>query len=74
MEMNSEAEEMMWHAMAKDLNFLEMWQGSQNLRVTLKESHSQTKHITAVRYISDTEEIIEASLSNFPYDGAAAHK
>jgi len=30
--------------------------------------------MTAVGYISDTEEIIKASWSNFQYDGAAAFK
>ena len=47
--------------MAKVHYFLEMWQGSQNLRSTEKESHAQNKLMTAVGYISDTEEIIKAS-------------
>ena len=37
-EMNKEAEERKLHTMAKVHIFLEMWQGSQNLCVTQKES------------------------------------
>jgi len=55
-------------------DFLEMWQGSQNLHATQNESHAQTKQMTAVGYISDTEEIIKASWSNCQHDGAAAFK
>jgi len=52
----------------------EMWQGSQNLRATQKESCAQNEQTTAVRYISDTEEIIKACWSNFQHDGEAAFK
>jgi hypothetical protein len=46
---------------------LEMWQGSQNLCPTQKESSIQNKQMTAAGYISDTEEIIRAScISNNP--------
>jgi len=51
-----------------------MWQGSQNLCATQKESHAQNKQMTAVGYISDTEEIIKASWSVFQHDGAAPFK
>jgi len=51
-----------------------MWQGSQNLRATQKESHALTKQMTAVGYISDTEEIIKALWSLFHHAGAAAYK
>jgi hypothetical protein len=74
MEMKREAEEKKLHRMAKVHDFLEMWQGSQTLRATQKESRAQNKQITAVGYISDTEEIVKASWSNFPHDGAAAFK
>jgi hypothetical protein len=60
--------------MAKVHDFLEMWQGSQNLHATQKESRAQNKQMTAVGYISDTEEIVKASLSLFPHDRAAAFK
>jgi hypothetical protein len=71
-EMKKEAEERKLHRMAKVHDFLEMWQGSQNLRATKKESHAQNKQMTAMGYISDTEEIVKASLSLFQHDGAAA--
>ena len=48
------------HRMAKLHDCLEMWQGSQNLRATHKESHGQNEQMTAVGYISDTEEIVKA--------------
>jgi len=71
-EMKKEAEEMKLHRMAKVHDFLEIWQGSQNLRATQKVSRTQTKQLTAVGYISDTEEIVKASWSLFQHDGAAA--
>jgi len=73
-EMNKEAEERKLHRMAKVHGFLEMWHGSQNLRATQKESHTQNKQITAVGYISDTEEIVKSSWSLFQHDGVAAFK
>jgi hypothetical protein len=60
--------------MAKVYDFLEMCLGSQNLRATQKESRAQNKRMTAVGYISDTEETIIASQSNYQHDGAAAFK
>jgi hypothetical protein len=60
--------------MAKVEDFLEMWQGSQNLRATLKDSCAQNKQMTAIEYILDTEDNVNASLSNFQHDGAAAFK
>jgi len=73
-EMKKEAEERTMHRMAKVHDFLEMWQGSQNLRATQKESHAQNKQMTTIGYISDTEEIVKASWSLFQHDGAAAFK
>jgi len=72
MEMKTEAEERKLHRMAKVRNFVEMWQGSQNLRATQKESRAENEQMTAVQYISDIEEIIKASWSIFTHDGAAA--
>ena len=71
-EMKRTAEESTLHRMAKVHDFLEIWQGSQNLSATQKESHAQNKHMPAVGYISDTEQIVKASWSLFPHDGAAA--
>ena len=59
------------HRMAKVHNFLEMWQGCQNLRSTQKESRAQNKQITAVGYILATEELVKSSCLLF-HDGAAA--
>ena len=73
-EMKQEAEERKLHRMSKVYNFLEMWQGSQNLGATQKESRARNKQMTAVGYISDTEEIIKASWSIFQHDGASAFK
>jgi len=58
--------------MAKVDNFLEMSQGRQNLRATQKESRTDNKQLTAIGYISDTEETVKASWSLFQHDGAAA--
>ena len=74
LEMKKEAEERKLHRMAKVHDFLEMWQGSQNLRATQKESRAQNKQMTTVGFISDTEEIVKASWSLFQHDGAAAFK
>jgi len=71
MEIKREAEEKKLHGMAKVHNLLEMWQGSQNLRATQKESHAQNKQMTAIGYISYTKEIVKASWSDFQHDGAA---
>jgi len=73
-EMKKEVEERKLHRMAKVHDFLEMWQGSQNLRATQKESRAQNTQMTAVGYISDTEEIVKSSWSLFQHDGAAAFK
>ena len=58
--------------MAKVHDFVEMWQGSQNLRATQRESRAENKQMTSLGYISDTEESFKASWSHFQHDGAAA--
>jgi len=73
-EMKKEAEERTLHRMAKFHDFLEMWQGSQNLRATQKESRAQNQQKTAVGYNLDTDEIVKASWLLFQDDGAAAFK
>jgi hypothetical protein len=72
--MKKEAEERKLHRMAKVHDFLEMWQGSQNLCATQKESRTHNKQMTAVEYILDTKEIVKSSWSLFQHDGAAASK
>jgi len=71
-EKKKEAEETQSHRMAKVHNFLEMWQGNQNLRATQKESRAQNKQMTAVGYISATEEMLKALWSLFQHGRAAA--
>jgi hypothetical protein len=73
-EMKKQAEERTLHTIAKVYDFLEMWQGSQNLCGTQKESRTQNKQMTTVGYISDPEEIVKASWSLLQHDGAAAFK
>jgi len=72
--MKKEAEERKLHRMAKVHDILEIRQGSGNLRGTQKESRAQNKQMTAVGYISDTEESVKASWSLIQHDGAAAFK
>jgi len=72
--MKKEADERTLHRMGKVHDFLEMWQGSQNLRATQKESCAQNKQMSTMGYISDTKEIVKASWSLFQHDGAATFK
>jgi len=51
MEMKREAEEKTLHRMAKVHELLGMWQGSQTLRSTQKESRDQNRQMTAVGYM-----------------------
>jgi len=74
MEMKREAVQKKLHPMPKVHNLLEMWPGSEILRATQKESRAQNEPLAAVGYISDTEEIVKASWSDFQHDGAAAFK
>ena len=72
--MKKKAQEWKLHRMANVHDFLEMWQVSQNLHATQNKSRTQNQLMTAVGYISDTEEIINASWSPFQHDGEAAFK
>jgi len=74
MEIKRVAEERKLHRMAKVHNFLEMWQCSQNLHPTWKESWTQSTQTTAVGYISDTESMFQASWSNIEHDGASEYQ
>jgi len=73
-EMKTEAEEMILHRLANGHYFLEMWHSSQNLCATKKESRPKNMQMTAVEYISDTDEIVKASWSCFQHAGASAFK
>jgi len=74
LELKGDAEEKKLHRMAKVHDFLEMWQGSQTLSTTERESRGQNKQMTDVGYILDTEDCVKASWSIFQHDGAAAFK
>jgi hypothetical protein len=73
-EMKREVEKRSWHRRANVHDFFEMWQASQNLRVTQNESRARNTQLTAVGHISDTEEIVKSSWSLFLHDDAAAFK
>ena len=73
-EIKKQVEERTFPRMAKVHNFLEMWQGSQNPPATQKESQGRNRQKTAVRYISDTEQIVKASWTLFQHDGGATFK
>jgi hypothetical protein len=74
MEMKREVEQKKLHRMAKIHDIWKIWQGSQNLRATQKQSHAQNNIMTAIGYISDTKEIVNTSWSLFQHDGVAAFK
>jgi hypothetical protein len=74
LELKKEAEERTLHRMAKVHDFLEMWQGSQNLHATQMESRTQNKQMSAIGYLSDTEDVVIASLPLFQHDRSAAFK
>jgi len=74
LELKREAEETKLRRMAKIHTILEMWQGSQNLHTTQKESCARNKRMTAIGYISDTEERVKASWSIFQHDVPAGFK
>jgi hypothetical protein len=73
-EMKTSVEERKLHRMAKVHNFLKMWQGSQNPRAMQNESCAQNKQMTAVGYISDTEEIVTSFWPLFEHYGVAGFK
>jgi hypothetical protein len=73
-EIKKEAEQKKPQRTAKVHDFLEMWLGSENLHSTQKAMHTQNPQMTAMGYISDTEETVESCESAFEYDGAAAFR
>jgi len=70
-QMKKEADCRRMRRMAKVHNFLEMWQGSQNLDANQKESRAHYNQMTALESILDTEEIVKTPSSLFPNDGAS---
>jgi hypothetical protein len=73
-EIKKAAEETKLHRMASTHDFLEMWQGSEKLRATQKAAKAQNKQMTAMGYISDSEEVESSSWASFAHDGLAAFK
>jgi hypothetical protein len=73
-EMKKEAQNRKLPRMAKVHDFLEMWQGSQNICGVQRGSCTQNKKRITGEYILDTEEILEASWSLFLHNSAAAFK
>jgi hypothetical protein len=73
-EIKHDAEESKLYRMAMVHYFLKMWQGRENLWATQKASPAQIKQMTAMGYISDTEETVKASWSAFKHDGVATFK
>jgi hypothetical protein len=72
LELKKVVEEWKLHRMTKVHNFLEMWQGSQNLCTIQKESCTQIKQMIPVGHISDMKEIVRVSWSLFQHDNVAA--
>jgi len=60
--------------MGKVCDILEMWQSRQNPPATPRESLVHIKQMTAIKYISDTEQIVKASWSLVQHDGVAGFK
>jgi hypothetical protein len=59
LEFKNEEEQRKLHPMANIYNFLQMWQGSQSLGATQKESRSQKTPRTDIGYILHAEDIIK---------------
>jgi 5'-deoxynucleotidase YfbR-like HD superfamily hydrolase len=71
-EIKKQLEERKLQRMAMVHDMLEMWQGSQNLSATKGECHAQYKQMTAIGYISDMEQLVNASWSLLQHDWVAA--
>jgi hypothetical protein len=74
LELKTEEEEKKFQRTAIVHNILEMWQVSQILCPTQKESCAQNQQISATGYNANIKEIIKASWSNFQFRGVAAFK
>jgi hypothetical protein len=70
-EMKNDTEESLFHRIAKVHHILEMWQSSQKICVTQKNSHAQNNNMTAVAYLSHMEEVLKESWSLVLHLGVA---
>jgi len=73
-EMKQEEEEWKLDRMAKVHDIAELWLGSHKRPDTQMESRVHNKQMTAVGYISDTEEVFKALWSLFQYEDVTAFK
>ena len=73
-EIIKEADEKKLSSMAKVHKILKMLHVTPNLCATQKESCAHNRKVTAVAYISDTEEIVKVSWSLFQHGGVTAFK
>jgi len=69
-----EPEQRQLYQIAKVNEFLEILLGYHNLCAAQTEYHSLIKQMTAIGYISTTEEIVTASWALSQHDGVAAFK
>lgn len=74
LEIMREAADRQVQSIANACNISEMWQGHQYQCATLKYSCTQHKKLTAVRYIWDTEGIVNALWSTIHHDGEVKFK
>jgi hypothetical protein len=68
----NEAEDRNSHRIAMRHDFLEVWQGSQILCLTQKESRAEIKQMTTIGFISDMEDTVNAFFPLFQPGGMAA--
>jgi hypothetical protein len=73
-EVQKAAEEKKLLHMAQVHDFLDMWDGSQKLRRMQRAARAQNREMTAMGFISDTEETVNEGWSSFKHDGVAAFK
>jgi len=71
MAMEIQVEEMLMHQMANIHDVLEMLPRCQNLHATQNKPRHHNKQMTALGYISETEEIMQECWSLFQHDRAA---
>ena len=71
LELKREVEDRKLHRMAKVHNILQIWQGSQILCTTQMKSCAQNTQMTAIEYISGTNEKVKAFWSDIQHDGGA---
>jgi hypothetical protein len=70
--MQPEKKQTMLGTLPEVYDFLHIWHRRGNLQYTKRELFGQTKEMTAIGYISDTEEVVKVPWSIFQTDSAAA--